>query len=210
MAKFEVSKEEKLAREANRERVSAIIKPLDRPSYTCDFSMLNIRKLLVGLLEDESQLEMIPDFQRGVVWSEQKQIYFVECMLRNLLPRSAFNLTFNMPYFCNTFRSREDEVPTKYQNLICIDGLQRFTAIESFVQGKFKVFDNQISVDDLRFTPFDLGRKTFTINVFEYNNTQDILNLYLNMNTGGIAHADSEIERVKAMLEKAIEEESKN
>ena len=62
------------------------------------------------------------------------------------------------------------------------------------------MFDNQISADDLRFTPFDLGRKTFTINVFEYDNTQDILNLYLNMNTGGIAHADTEIMRVREML----------
>ncbi|WP_180100211.1 DUF262 domain-containing protein [Acinetobacter sp. YH12153] len=209
MAKVEVSKEEELAREANRERVEAIIKPLDRPGYTCDFSMRNVRQLIISLLNDESELDMIPDFQRGVVWSEEKQIYFVECMLRNLLPRSAFNLTFNMPFFYSPAKRSENEVPTKYQKLICIDGLQRFTAIENFVLGKFKVFDNQIGVDDLRFTPFDLGRKTFTINIFEYNNTQDILNLYLNMNTGGIAHADSEIERVKAMLERTIEEESK-
>lgn len=209
MAKVQISEEQELAREANRERVNAIIKPLDRPGYTCDFSMRNVRKLLIDLLENESDLEMIPDFQRGVVWTEEKQIYYVECMLRNLLPRSAFNLTFNMPFFYSPVNRREGDIPTKYQKLICIDGLQRFTAIESFVEGKFKVFDNQISVDDLRFTPFDLGRKTFTINIFEYDNTQDILNLYLNMNTGGIAHADSEIERVKALLEKSIEEESK-
>lgn len=209
MAKVQISEEEELARDANRERVNAIIKPLDRPGYSCDFSMRNVRELIISLLNDESELDMIPDFQRGVVWSEGKQIYFVECMLRNLLPRSAFNLTFNMPFFYSPVQRRENEVPTKYQKLICIDGLQRFTAIESFVQGKFKVFDNQIGADDLRFTPFDLGRRTFTINIFEYNNTQDILNLYINMNTGGIAHADSEIERVKAMLEKTIEEEGK-
>ncbi len=191
MAKVEIS---------NRERVNAIIKPLDRPGYSCDFSMRNIRKSIVSLLNDESELDMIPDFQRGVVWSEEKQIYFVECMLRNLLPRSAFNLTFNMPFFYSPVDRRENDVPTKYQKFICVDGLQRFTAIENFVEGKFKVFDNQISADDLRFTPFDLGRKTFTINVFEYDNTQDILNLYLNMNTGGIAHADTEIMRVREML----------
>ncbi|QIC71917.1 MULTISPECIES: DUF262 domain-containing protein [Acinetobacter] len=200
MAKVQISKEEELAREANRERVNSIIKPLDRPGYTCDFSMRNVRELIVALLKDESELDMIPDFQRGVVWSEEKQIYFVECMLRNLLPRSAFNLTFNMPYFYSPVKRRETDIPTKYQKLICVDGLQRFTAIENFVQGKFKVFDNQIGADDLRWTQFDLGRKTFTINVFEYDNTQDILNLYLNMNTGGIAHADTEIMRVREML----------
>lgn len=210
MTKVKITEEEERARDANRERLNAIIQPLPRPGYTCDFSMLKARRLITGLLENEDQLEMIPDFQRGVVWSEEKQIYFVECMLRDLLPKSAYNLTFNMPYFYSGTKKDENVIPTKYQNLVCIDGLQRFSTIENFVQGKFKVFNNQIGIDDLRFTPFDLGRKTFTVNVFEYDNTQDILNLYLNMNTGGIAHADSEIDRVKRMLQKTIEEEKSN
>lgn len=209
MAKIEISPEEEFARNANRERVNAIIKPLDRPGYTCDFAMLTARKSLIGLLEHADQLEMIPDFQRGLVWSQENQIYFIECMLKNLLPKSAYNLTFNMPYFFNT-PTHKSENPTKYKNLVCIDGLQRFTTIENFVLGKFKVFNDQIAIDDLRFTPFDLKGKTFTINVFEYDNTQDILNLYLNMNTGGIAHADSEIKRVKALLEKTIQDENRN
>lgn len=207
MARIEISAEERQARDANRERVESIIQPLDRPAYSCDFAMLKARKSLVGLLENADQLEMIPDFQRGVVWSEEKQIYFVECMLRNLLPKSAYNLTFNMPNFFKT-STKPSLNPTKYQNLVCIDGLQRFTAIENFVLGKYKVFDNQIGVEDLRFTSFDLRNKTFTINVFEYDNTADILNLYLNMNTGGIAHADSEIVRVKTLLEQNIKDEN--
>lgn len=207
MAKVEISTEEQLAREANRERINAIIKPLDRPGYSCDFAMLTARRSLIGLLENADQLEMIPDFQRGLVWSEEKQIYFVECMLRNLLPKSAYNLTFNMPHFFNV-PTTVSKNPTKYRNLVCIDGLQRFTSIENFVLGKFKVFNNQVGIEDLRYTAFDLKNKTFTINVFEYDNTQDILNLYLNMNTGGIAHEDSEINRVKALLEKTIQEES--
>jgi uncharacterized protein with ParB-like and HNH nuclease domain len=187
-------------REALKAKLDEIINPLERPSYTCDFGMLKIRRNIVGLLDDESKLELIPDFQRGVVWTTEKQIYFVECMLRNLLPQSAYNMTFNMPYFLNTTNPNDGHTPTRYQNFVCVDGLQRFTAIENFINGEFKVFNGQIGVNDLLRTAYDLNRKTFTINVFEYDTDKDILNLYLNMNTGGIAHADSEIVRVREML----------
>lgn len=207
MAKSKLSLDEELAREANRTRLLQIIKPLPRPGYSCDFSMLNLRRNLIGLLDSEDELEITPDFQRGVVWSQEKQIYFVECMLRDLLPKSAYNLTFNMPYFSNPIPPKT-QISTKYTNFICIDGLQRFNTIENFIRGEFKVFENQVGIQDLRFTAFDLARKTFTINVFEYDTTQDILNLYLNMNTGGIAHADSEIQRVKNLLEQEITKQS--
>ncbi len=188
----------------NREKLKnvldEIISPLDRPAYTCDFGMLKIRRNITNLLDDPNQLDLTPDFQRGVVWSIEKQIYFVECMLRNLLPQSAYNLTFNSPNFMTPRSDTGDLITTKYINFVCVDGLQRFTAIERFINGDFKVFDDQIGVNDLLRTSYDLNRRSFTINVFEYTTDKDILTLYLNMNTGGIAHDDTEIMRVKGML----------
>ena len=190
----------------DREKLKAvldeIIKPLDRPAYTCDFGMLKIRKNITGLLDSPDLLDLTPDFQRGVVWSTEKQIYFIECMLRNLLPQSAYNLTFNSPNFITPRSDTGDLITTKYTGFVCVDGLQRFTAIDRFINGDFKVFNGQIGVNDLLRTAYDLNRRTFTINVFEYTSDKDIYTLYLNMNTGGMAHQDSEILRVKALLEK--------
>ncbi|HFG7030765.1 TPA: DUF262 domain-containing protein [Acinetobacter baumannii] len=182
----------------NTAKLSEIIQPLPQPKYTCDLMMITARSQLINMAgEDDSLLVLNPDFQRGHVWTLKQQQFFIECMLRNSLPLACYQLTFNMPFFAST---EEEKINLRYPGLVCIDGLQRFTAIEDFVTGKFRVFNNQIAFEDTLRSAFSLKNKSFKLNVFENNDPDEIIKLYLSLNTAGTAHSEDEIKRVEKLL----------
>ena len=78
--------------------------------------------------QEECGLEMNPDFQRGHVWTEQQQIAYIEFLLRG--GKSGRVLYFNCP--CWSLGDRDED-------FVCVDGLQRSTAIIRFINNEKEV-----------------------------------------------------------------------
>ena len=73
----------------------------------------------------EEGLQLNPDFQRGHVWTEEQQIKFLEFILQG--GKTGRTLYFNDPYW-HSVRPK-----TGYADFVCVDGLQRITAIQRFM-----------------------------------------------------------------------------
>lgn len=136
----------------------------------------------------EYNLQMNPDFQRGHVWTENQQIAYVEFILRG--GKSGRDFYFNWNRDNNEY--------------VCVDGLQRTTAFEQFVNGEIKVFGQY-------FSDFEFGNRVadhtplpeYKIRVYQNHLTsrKKVLQWYVDMNAGGTPHTNEEIERVKRMIE---------
>ena len=80
----------------------------------------------------EDGLQLNPDFQRGHVWTEEQQIKFLEFILQG--GKTGRTLYFNDPYW-HSVRPK-----TGYADFVCVDGLQRITAIQRFMNNEIRVF----------------------------------------------------------------------
>jgi hypothetical protein len=136
--------------------------------------------------EQELGLQLDPDFQRGHVWNHSQQVAYIEYLLKG--GTSGKELYFN-----NTLR----ESTFCEGSYVCVDGLQRITAIQLFVTNKIKVFGCLLNEFE-GLIKTDLPR--MTININDLGTRKQVLTWYLQMNTGGTVHADEEIARVKALL----------
>lgn len=142
--------------------------------------------------QEEAGLELNPDFQRGHVWTEQQQIAFLEYFLRG--GKSGLVLYFNCP-------SWHHNVPDgAYNDYVCVDGLQRITAIQRFIRNELPVFGSYYREyeDSMKL------RYTMKVNVNDLKTKAEVLQWYIDMNIGGTPHAEKEIERVKVLLAKEI------
>lgn len=137
----------------------------------------------------EYNLEMNPDFQRGHIWSTEQQQKYVEFFLKG--GRSGRDFYFNL---------NQDTM-----EYVCVDGLQRTTALQKFVHNELKVFGQYF--DEFEFNKYVVGYNPlpeFKVNIFRNTLTshKDILKWYIDMNAGGTPHTQEEINRVRKMLEK--------
>ena len=123
---------------------------------------------------DDQGLILNPDFQRGYIWTEEQQIAYIEYILRG--GSSGKDLYFNKP-------SWHTKAQTKYDDFVCVDGLQRITLLNEFEdQPKFIDPRMHIHINDLQLE-------------------SDVLRWYIEMNSGGTPHTKEEIVRVKKMLQ---------
>ena len=129
---------------------------------------------LVKYIEEEVRsegLQLNPDFQRGHVWTERQQVAWLEYHLQG--GKSGNTIYFNNPFWINVIGPKQGE----YKDYVCVDGLQRITAVQKFIHNEIKVFGSYYKE-------------------FE----KEVLQWYIDMNVGGTPHDNSEIERVKGML----------
>jgi uncharacterized protein DUF262 len=147
---------------------------------------------LKGHIDNHSQsfaIDFEPDFQRGHVWSPHKQVAFVEFMLRG--GDSARNLYFNCPGW-----QRLSNVGP----YVIVDGKQRLTAALAFLDDKVPVFGGHL------FSHFKDGmrlvRPSFRWHVNDLETRAEVLQWYLDLNTGGVVHTADEIDKVKQLLKK--------
>lgn len=135
---------------------------------------------------ETASLDLNPDFQRGHVWSEQQQINFMEFLLRG---GNTNPIYFNCVGWMNDF-----EGP-----FVIVDGLQRLTACLRFINNEIKVFGHYLNEfeDSLRINGVDLK-----ININNLKTRKEVLQWYIDLNTGGTVHTNEEIEKVKKMLKK--------
>lgn len=143
----------------------------------------------VDYIENEIEkyhLEMNPDFQRGHVWTEIQQSKYVEFILRGGKSGRDFYFNWN--------QSTEEYV--------CVDGLQRTTALQKFVNGKIKVFEQYFDEFGFKHNVEYIPSSEYTVFIYMNNlrTRKEILQWYVDMNAGGTPHTNEEIERIKQMI----------
>jgi len=137
-------------------------------------------------------LELDPDFQRGHVWTPEQQTRYIEHRLRGGI--SGGTLYWN----CSGIKKGKHP-------LQIVDGKQRLTAIRKFLADEVAVFGGY------KFSDFDEDAQRAMFGVIgtlslrmEVNNLQtraEVLQWYLELNEGAVAHTSEELSRVRALLE---------
>ena len=171
-----------------------------KENYTCDLGFGYLKTWLEGLdkqtkdeFGEEYSLDLNPDFQRGHIWTVEQKVKFIEHVLMD--GQSGLDIIFNASFY------KVDDY--KPMDTVCVDGLQRISAVTDFMDGKFSVFSNikygGYKIDDfsdkMRFKNFRFNAK-----VGSFQSKSEVVKWYLQINDGGTPHSKEEIERVKEML----------
>ncbi|MND11601.1 hypothetical protein D3C87_351270 [compost metagenome] len=188
MSRYSISDEQQAA----NLRLTEIIRPISSAAWSSTYNFRNLESGLKSLAEDYGVLELNPDFQRGHVWTEEQQVRFIEASIRGLIPSACQVIQFNCP---NWHHNNTGILPDGFQ---CMDGLQRYTAINRFIKGEIRPFG--LDVEDFYKTSFSPRDINVTIAVHCYTNKNELLRRYIDINTGGTPHHIDEISRVRAMI----------
>lgn len=133
-------------------------------------------------------LKLNPEFHRGHMWTQEQQEKYIEFILRG--GKSGRDFYFNWNQKTNEY--------------VCVDGLQRTTAFMRFITGETMAFGQY-------YNEFDFIKRAvewnplpeFRINVYmnHLEDQKEILEWYVDMNSGGTPHTNYEIERVRKMIQ---------
>jgi hypothetical protein len=135
----------------------------------------------------EDGLDLLPDFQRGHVWTEEQRIRYIEYRLRGGDGGKAIYL------------NRSGWVgPGPDGPYQIIDGLQRLTSAMMFMKNELRAFGHLYK----EFTGHLRNHVEFHWCIFELPTRADVLRYYLDLNAGGTQHAESEIARVRLLLQR--------
>ncbi len=161
------------------------IPQMSRPGYSChcDLTMLQYH---LDRYVSSYQLDMNPDFQRGHVWSPPQRISYVEFILRG--GNSSKDIYFNCPGWMNKFGKK----------MVLVDGKQRLSACLDFMNGIIPVFDGH-HVEDFQDRPMNIN---LCLHINSLSTRKEVLQWYLDINAGGIAHTTDEIDKVRRLLVK--------
>lgn len=171
------------------------ISPLVDPKSAETIFMSNLPRKLAEMKEDAEltggTFDLTPDFQRSNdCWSREQQISYIENVFRGIAPTE---LKFNS----DNYNLNDPALP---ENFVCIDGLQRITAILSFLNEEYAIFSGKITASSLKGTTFDPKLFRLQIKMYNFTERNDLLNFYIKLNSGGTVHTSEEIDRVKQMI----------
>jgi hypothetical protein len=142
--------------------------------------------------QQEINLDLDPDFQRNYVWTYSQKSKYVEYMLRGGI--SGKEIYFNCVGWMGDFKGP----------FVLVDGKQRISAALDFLTNSlmickglyYKDFEDKLSSIE----------PSFSVNVNDLATRAEVLQWYLDLNTGGTIHTDFELDKVKELL---IEETKK-
>lgn len=173
------------------------VRPMPRATYKVNVRLTGLERFLKEQDADLRQLggcmDLEPDFQRGHVWSQEQQRRYVEALLRG---STSGALLFNCPYWTSAGGNEDGDIPA--YTMQCVDGLQRLTAVREYLAGRLTVFDG-LDAKAFAGSPFDSGRYTVEVCVYEFKTRASLLQFYLDLNSGGTVHSGEELERVRAL-----------
>lgn len=160
--------------------------------YACDHSWPFLPDFVANEVL-EGGLDLNPDFQRGHVWTTEQKIRYVEYILRGGL--SGRDIYLNCPGF------RFGRVGRQWGNeghYVLVDGKQRLDAVFGFMNNEFPIFEGHFYRD---FTDkMDLLVARFRWHVNDLQTREEVLQWYLDLNSGGTVHSDDELNRVRKLL----------
>ncbi len=135
---------------------------------------------------DKHKLQLNPDFQRGHVWTEAQQIAYVEFILKGgQIQPIRFNHT------------DWERWGNKDFEMVCVDGLQRTTALLKFANSELPVFGGYLRN---QLENFNTNDYMLIISINGLRTRAEVLQWYIELNTGGTVHTEDEINRVKGLL----------
>ncbi len=108
-------------------KITDIKQVIQEGGWCCSYSFIDLVRTIERMKEGKGfskPLEMQPDFQRANVWSEEQEIAYVETVLKGGATH-ARTIYLNCPDW-------KGGCSTKYKDFVCVDGLQRYTAIKKF------------------------------------------------------------------------------
>lgn len=179
------------------------IKPAPRSAYKVSLFINRIEQWIKEETKTAAKMggvfDLNPDFQRGHVWDEAKQVAYVESYLRG-----NASALFRFNNVSITGSPRIDDGDVKTYDMVCIDGLQRITALREFMADRLTVFED-LKASNLRGTVMDPLRTVFNfeVEVFAFPRRHELLDYYVAINAGGVVHTPEEIERVKILSQAA-------
>jgi hypothetical protein len=182
---------------AKSNHIAELVNAVPRASYCIDICFRDIENQLENYQQNYN-LDLDPDFQRGYKWTREQQIHYIECYVRGVLPEQVKTITFN----CNNWDGYDSTEP---QQMVLVDGKQRLNAVRSFLRGDFKIFsdiDGGVSKDYFRGTRFTFdGNNGLKFSILSLPKRIDYLRYYKAFNTGGTVHTVQEIELVDSLIE---------
>lgn len=158
-------------------------------TYAIDVGWTHLIKFVENEIE-EGKLDIDPDFQRAHVWTREQQVHYVEFVMRS--GKSSNIIHTNCPGYLGG---------NKVGPYVLVDGKQRLNAIMCFLKGEFRVFEGEPYGgyhDDFDKIDFLVCRVRWSVN--DLPTRADVLQWYLDLNTGGTIHTTDEIEKVRKML----------
>ncbi len=166
--------------------IKSIPKYTSDGNYTVDIPLDYLPEKIENYIKRYA-LNMNPDFQRGHVWTEEQQIAFVEFVLRG---GKTQPIRFNH-YSWGTFRNNPE-----VDEMVCVDGLQRTTALLKFQNDELEVFGGykRSQIDNLNLS------NDIQITVNNLKTRKEVLQWYIDLNAGGTVHTEDDIEKVKILL----------
>lgn len=140
-------------------------------------------------------VDLNPDFQRGYVWTSRQQQRYIEYGLRGGL--TGMDIYFNCPGW--------QKGPIDKGPFVIVDGKQRIKAVRDFFKDKVPIFGGNVFSD---FTDkFPWSSITFKMHINDLETRAEVLQWYIDLNSGGTVHTDDELKRVKKLLRKEEREE---
>ena len=128
-----------------------------------------------------------PDYQRDHVWTKAQASAYMEWILKG--GRSGREIYWNHPNWARGYKG----------TLELVDGKQRIKAVMDFFNNKIKVFG-------MKFKEFEGGSSglwtnCLSFNIANFKTRAEVLQWYIDMNSGGTVHKKAEIDKVRKMLE---------
>ena len=146
-------------------------------------------------LADKEDPLVVPDYQRGRVWSDDQSARFIGFLAEG---------GTMAPVFVQRWPVRSDG---SFEPDEIVDGLQRLTAICRFLDGSvpMELADGRRAfLRDLSERDQELfvgpGGPLVHVDFLELGTREDVLRFYIRLNRGGTPHSDADIDRVRAML----------
>jgi hypothetical protein len=156
--------------------------------YGVDVDWHYLENHLTGWAEYPNGIDLDPDFQRAHVWSEGQQRAYVEHVLRG--GWASRQILFN----CIGWNTLSECGP-----IVLVDGKQRLEAVRKFLRNELSIFEGYKRNDFTdRLNPLTAS---FRICVNDLPSREAVLKWYLELNTGGTPHSDTDIDKVQQMLE---------
>ncbi len=171
------------------------------PNYRVTVSWSELDRHLAHWAERDIAMDLDPDFQRAHVWNEEKQRRYVEYVLRG--GSSSRELYFNCRGWMGSFDGP----------MLLVDGKQRLEAVRRFMRDELRVFPTFTLRDGWNVETHaghlisEIGGRlgydcAFYFNVNDLKTRAQVLQWYIDLNDGGVAHTSEEIAKVRDLLAK--------
>lgn len=161
----------------------ADIPPYREGTHLTQVPIRHLRSALQDL-QGNGVLAMEPDFQRAHVWTRRQQEAFVEHVLRG--GRNTV-IRWNCPGYHSA---------TPHSTTVLVDGKQRLTAILKFLEDEIPAF-GKLAHEYQDVIPVN-AQLQFLVN--DLNTREEVLQWYLEINQGNVAHTEDELDHVRNLL----------